>query len=453
MKGNALVTTWAKLIPGFFRTRIEGRDNLQRIIANAGWLFADKIVRLGIGIIVTAWVARYLGPLQFGMYNFAIAFVALFAPLATLGLDNIVVRTIVRDPSHKEETLGTAFMLKAMGGILMPVIAVISISLLRPGDDLARWLVGITAAGIVFQAFDTIDFWFQSQVQSRYTVLARTGVFLIMSVIKVILILSQAPLIAFAWAGCAELVLAALVLMAAYLLNKQSIRSWRPDRTRAYELLRDSWPLIFAGLSIMIYMKIDQVMLGEMVGVKAVGIYSAATKVSEIWYFIPTVIVSSVFPSIVQIRSRDKDAYNRRLQKLFSFMAFLAFCVAAPMTFLSTPVVTLLFGTGFASAGPVLAIHIWASLFVFLGVAQGAWDLTENLTKLALVRTIGGALVNLALNFVLIPTYVATGAAIATVISYAFSAYFMNAFHPKTRPVFVWQTKALLWMNPFWSAV
>ncbi|MCR4321033.1 MAG: oligosaccharide flippase family protein, partial [Candidatus Brocadiaceae bacterium] len=143
--------------------------SLQNILVNTGWLFADRILRMGVGLFVGVWVARYLGPEQFGLYSYALAFVSLFGAFATLGLDGIVVRDIVRDPACKYETLGTAFVLKLIGGSLTFLLVIIAISLLRPHDRLTHWLVGITAVGMIFQAFDTIDFWFQSQVKSKYT--------------------------------------------------------------------------------------------------------------------------------------------------------------------------------------------------------------------------------------------------------------------------------------------
>jgi PST family polysaccharide transporter len=436
-----------KFLPDFFRTKIEGRPNLQKILKNTGWLFADKIIRMGVGLLVGAWVARYLGPVQFGIYNYAVAFVALFTPFATLGLDGIVVRNILREPSLKEETLGTAFLLKLTGGILALFLTVSAVSFMRPADTLTRWLVGITAAGMIFQACDTIDFWFQSQVLSRYTVYARNGAFLIISLVKIALILAHAPLIAFAWAALAEIAVGAVGLIISYRINKQHLRALRVSLARAREMLRDSWPLILAVLSINVYMRIDQVMLGDMVGSKAVGVYTAAIKVSEIWYFIPTAIVSSVFPSIIQMKTKNEGLYYQRLQKLFNIMTAMSFSIAIPMTFLSTSVVTLLFGHAYGPSGPVLAVHIWAAVFVFLGLAQGPWDVSENLTTFSLVRTASGAFINIVLNFILIPKYSVIGAAIATVVAQACSAVILNSISTRTRVIFIKQMQSFLFFR------
>jgi PST family polysaccharide transporter len=452
MNGIGTGHSWYRFLPRFVREKIENRHNLQKILDNVGWLFADKIIRMGVGLFVGAWIARYLGPTQFGTYNYAIAFVALFAPFATIGLDKIVVRNILRDPSMIEATLGTAFVLKLLAGFFTLCLALGVIFLVRPTDTLTQWLVGITGLCLIFQAFDTIDFWFQSQVQSQYIVYARNGAFLIVALIKIAMIVWSAPLIAFAWAVLAEIILGAIGLVVFYRMNRRHLSDWRVNLKQVRTLMTDAWPLILSGLSIVIYMKIDQVMLGEMIGSRAVGIYSAVTKISEIWYFIPVAIISSVFPSIIKIKNLDQDVYYSRLQKLFSFMILLACGISIPMTFLSTKAVTMIYGSDFAQGGPILAVHIWASVFVFLGVAQGPWDLVENLTKLSLWRTSAGAIINIALNFILIPRYEAMGAAVATVISYACSGYLLNAFHERTRAIFIRQTKSLFFVHTLWSS-
>jgi len=442
-----MTNIFQRFIPGFFRTRIESRQNLKGIVANTGWLFADKILRMGVGLVVNIWVVRYLGPERFGVLSYATAFVALFTALATLGLDGIVVRELVRRPSASVEILGSAFLLRFSSALIMILATVLATSFVRPGDSTILILVAIIASGTLFQATDVIDFWFQSQVMSKYTVIARNAAFLLSACIKVVLILGHAPLISFGWVALLEVILASAGLLIAYRRSGERIFSWRGSAICCRNLLSNSWPLILSGISVAVYMKIDQVMLGDMAGNQAVGIYSSATKISEIWYFIPMTIVSSVFPSIIRSKETDEGLYYRRIQRLFSLMAALSLSIAIPMTFLSTWVVTLLFGRNFAAAGPVLAIHIWASLFVFFGVAQGPWDLTENLTKLALFRISTGALLNVILNIFLIPAHGALGAAVATVLSQACATFFLNAAHKRTRPVFYSQLRSFFFIR------
>lgn len=438
---------WTRFLPGNIRTRLEGRRNLQEVINNTGWLFADKLVRMGVGLFVNIWVARYLGPDRFGLLNYAIAYIALFTAIATLGLDGVVVRELVRAPSAGREILGSAFALRMAGAFAMLATVLSTATLVRHGDTESLLLIAIIAAGPFFQALDIIDFWFQSRVLSKYSVIAKNAAFLVVALCKISMILSGAPLVAFAWAALLEVALAAGGLAIAYRYNGERFHEWRFSFNRCRELLSDSWPLILSGFSIAVFMKIDQVMLGNMAGNQAVGIYSCAVRLSETWYLIPMSIVSSVFPAVIHVKSRDEALYYRRIQRLFSFMAALSLTIAIPMTFLSTRLVVLLFGAGFAGAGPVLSIHIWASLFVFFAIAQYPWDLAENLMKLSLFRISLGALLNVALNFYFIPVHGALGAAVSTVISQAFSAVFLNLFHERTRPIFFCQVKALFFFR------
>lgn len=416
---------------------------LRKVAVNTSWLFADRILRMGVGLFVGVWVARYLGTQQFGLLNYATAFVALLTPFATLGLDNIVVREIVRDSSHKNEILGTTFFLKFIGGFVLVGLALLSISLLRSGEPLTCWIISVLSTGVIFQAFDTIDLQFQAQVQSKYTVIAKNLAFIIITLVKITLIQINASLIAFAWVVLAESGLGAIGLAIVYRVQGYSFWAWRWSFTHAIALLKESWALMLSGLTIMIYMRIDQIMLGQMIDDRAVGLYSAATRISELWYFIPTAICSSVFPIIIEAREISESLYYQRIKQLLRLMIFLSTAIAIPMTFLSKTFVVGLFGQEYIAASSILAIHIWASLFVFMGVATSPWFITEGLTKLSLQRTLIGAIANVLLNFLLIPTYSGNGAAITTVVSYAFAAFIANFFNKKTRKMFFIQFKTL----------
>ena len=418
------------------RSKIENRPGLTKILDNIGWLFFDKILRMGVGLLVGVWVARYLGPKQFGLLNFALAFVGLFGAIATLGLQGIIVRDIVKKPEESNVILGTGFFLRVVGGLVAFVLILVVISYLRPDDTLAKAIVAILGFTQIIKASEVVKYWFESQVQSKFVVWVENSVFLIIAVAKVVMILLHAPLIAFVWAAFAEALLVAALLLTVYGQKIESLLSWKPRFSRAQTLLRDSWPLILSGIAVAVYMQIDKIMLGQMVDDQAVGIYSAAVKISEVWYFIPMTIVASVFPAIIEAKKQSEKLYYQRLQKLYDLMTFMAIAVALPMTFLSTWVVELLFGHAFVQAGTVLAIHIWAALFVFLGVASSKWFLTENRQLLSLQRTLLGAVVNVALNLIVIPEFGVIGAAFTTVISQALASMFFDLLQKDTKRMF-----------------
>lgn len=433
------------IVPAFVRRRIAHRPNLVKIVDNIGWLFFDKVLRMGVGLLVGVWVARYLGPEQFGMLNFALAFTGLFGAIATLGLQGIVVRDIVRDPESAHLTLGTAAMLQLLGGLVSFLLILSAIAYLRPDDSLSRTIVAILGAMMLLKASEMAVYWFESQVQSKYTVWVQNSVFLVFAVVKVGLILLEAPLPAFVWAMLAEAAVVAAILLLVFNLRGPNITQLQASIARAQILLKDSWPLLLSSAAIIVYMKIDQIMLGQMIGDEAVGIYSAAVRISEVWYFIPMVIVASVFPAIIEAKKRSEELYYARLQKLYDFMAVIGVVVALPMTVFSGSLITMLFGAQFSEAGTVLAIHIWAGIFVFLGVASNNWFLTENLQKLAFQRTVYGAVANIIMNLLLIPKFGVNGAAVALVISQAIASLFFDGLQKVTRHMFFMKLSA---MNP-----
>lgn len=422
---------------------------LRKIIENMGWLVFDRIVRMGMGLFVGVWVARYLGPIQFGSFNFAFSFLALFGTLSTLGLDALVIREAIRCPPDVPEILGTTLALRSGGALCAFLISVAAIHLIQPNDQIALQLVVILGSATIFTAFDTIDSYFQSQVQSKITVWAKNSAFLVFAVVKVLLIETKAPLLAFAVASVGEAALGAVGLLLGYRWTGGRILAWTVSKKRAIELLKQSWPVILSGMAIMVYMRIDMVMLKVMQGDAAVGVYAAATRVSEVWYFIPMAIVSSVSPAIM--RAKDRPAiYYGRIRNLCSMMTMTACVIGFAVAPASHMIIRLLYSNTYSAAGPVLAVHIWASVFVFLGMAQSPWNISENLLKLSLYWTVAGAIGNVVMNVFLIPRYSAMGAAIATVVSYAISGVFANALSSRTRPIFYLQMKSFI-PTQFWK--
>ncbi|GAB4312151.1 MAG: flippase [Geminocystis sp.] len=425
---------------------LKNSPELLKIVKNTGWLFADRILRMGVGLFVMIWIARYLGVEQYGTLNYASAFVALFGTISTLGLPSLVIRTITEFPEDRDKILGTTFWLQLGGGIFSLILTVLTIFLFKPDNYLMISLVAILGSMGIFKSFDTIDLWFQSQVQSKYTVLAKNTAFIILAIVKVILINLKAPLIAFAWATLAEFMVGAIGLVISYQYQGYSLKLWRWSLSLAKKLLKESSPLILSGITIVVYMKIDKIMLGSMIDTTAVGLYSSATRISEVWYFIPTAIASSVAPSIYQAKKDGNESlYYQRIFRLLRVLNLIAISIALPMTFLSKPLILFLYGQEFMGAGIILAIHIWASLFVFMGVASSSWFIAEGLTDLSFRRTFLGAVTNVVLNLILIPKYAGGGAAIATVISQAIASFFSNASHVKTKKIFQVQVSSIFY--------
>ena len=415
--------SWSRFLPGFVRERLAGRDDLQQVVGNIGWQIGDNLLRMGVGLLLGIWVARYLGPEQFGLFSYALAFVALFAPLATLGLDDIVVRNLVRDPAGKNATLGTAFLLKLGGGIVSFLAAIAVMVILHPADRQSFWLVAIIAVGALFQALNAIELWFNAQVQAKYPVLARNAAFLGCALGKIALILGGAPLIAFAWISLVETVLGAAGLVIAYQSQGYQLRQWFGRLQVAADLLKDSWPLIFSCIIIVIYLRIDQVMLGEMIGSEAVGVYSVAVRLAEVWLFFSGAVYWSVLPGLLETRAANEALFYERLQQYYNLMALSAYAIAIPVMLLANWLVPMLFGMEYAEAGPMLAVLIWANLFIYLESARSAFFNAMNWYRIHFVTVAMGAGLNILLNLYLIPRYGGLGAAIASCFAYWFAAH------------------------------
>ncbi len=408
---------WLRFMPAFVSARLVGRHNLQAILGNSAWQVADKIIRMGVALLVGLWVARYLGPNRFGQLNYALALTSVFGAVSNFGVDSIVIRELVKFPERRDLLLGSAFVIKLTGAFLTLLIAGILVSFLRPGDKLILLLTILSAANFIFQSLP-IDLYFQSKVQSKYIVLSANGGFLLMALAKVVLILVHAPLVAFAAVGLCEMVLAAAFILFAYALKNQSIWKWKSSLQQMRCLLIDSWPLVLTGISVMISMRIDQVLIGQMLNDREVGLYAAAVRISEIWYFVPIALAGSTFPALIESKKRSDEVFFNRLQHLYDVLVGLGIGVAVVMTFLSGPVIRLLYGHGYTGSSAPLKVLIWSGIPVAFGCAWSNWMLLENRTRMMFLMQVTAAIMNLGLNIVLIPRFGILGSAYATLISY-----------------------------------
>jgi O-antigen/teichoic acid export membrane protein len=424
--------------------QLKNHQGFMKYFKNTSWLFAEKILRMFLGLFVGIWVARYLGPERFGLFSYAQAFVGLFSAIATLGLNGIVIRELVKYPEKEKELLGTAFVLKVFGAVLTLVLLYISINF-TSNNSYTNSFIFIIASAVIFQSFNIIDFHFQAKVMSKYIVYTNSFSLLLSSLLKIILILNNASLISFAWVVLFDSIVLSLGYLYWYFRVEENFFLFQVvfSFELAKSLLKDSWPLILSGIVIAIYMKTDQIMIKEMLGNEAVGQYSAAVRLSEAWYFIPMIISSSLFPAILNAKKKSEELYYERLQKLYDLMVIIALSIAFPMTFLSDWLINLLYGNAYQEASSVLMIHIWTGVFVFLGVASGKWFVVENLQKYSFYRTLAGAIINICLNFILIPKYNIYGAAIATLVAQATASFLLDFFNKQTKQMFYMKMKTI----------
>jgi O-antigen/teichoic acid export membrane protein len=423
---------------------------LRQIISSVGWLSLEKILRVVINLTVGIYVIRYLGADSFGQLSYCLSIVGMFEAIAKLGLDAIVLRNLVQEPEATSDILGSAFILKLVASLF--TLALIAVVLPTLGSDpQIHRMTKLIAVALILRSSEVVEFWFRAQVLAKPTAIVGSLRLLISSTLKIGLIYRGFSLMAFVWLFLAEEVwqtIANVVIYWRYRSQQFPPQTpwfvWQFNFVRAKEMLGDSWPLILSGMMITIYMKIDQVMLGNMASSEVVGNYAAAVKFSEVWYFFPLAVCTSVFPSIMRAKQEGAAKYYAKLQQLYDLLAWIALVIAIIMTFASGLLVKTLLGTEYLAAGKILVLHIWAGPFVFLGVARSQWLMAENLTRLSFACTFLGTVVNLGLNFWLIPLYGGHGAAIATVLSYATVSHFACLIYPQLNHTGWMLTKALL---------
>jgi O-antigen/teichoic acid export membrane protein len=421
--------------------RLRAHPGFMRYSMNTGWMFAEKALRLVAGLFVGAYMARYLGKSQYGLLNYAYSLTAITAVVATWGMETVVIRALVRGDQKKDVLLGTAFILRVLGAICA-FISLVVFNEVIGSDAQTKTLVYIIGCVSFAEIFGVIDYYFQSQVSSKYVVWSQMMALTCTSIFRLVLIYNEADLYWFAVTYLTDFVVISLGLIYFYASNRLSLFSWKWDTATAKAILRDSWPMIFSALAVTIYLRIDQIMIKWMMGDSANGVYSAAVRLAELWNFIPVAICNSVFPAILNAKLTDAELYQKRVSMLFDFMIWVSIGISIPAALLSDWMVQLLFGADFAQAGGVLALYIWSSVFVFLGVANGKWIVSENLQVFRMKSLLTSCVLNIVLNLILIPSMGLYGSAIATIVSYAFAGYFSFLFSARTRPMFVTMSRS-----------
>jgi len=425
------------VIRNFIRTglgrasEIWGNTGFQKYFKNTGWMFLGRIFSLIVSFLVGVYIARYLGPENYGLFNYVISFVGLFGFLSSLGLNGILNREIIKDHNRKDALIGTSFYLKVAGSILA-ILTVFIVSIISTDDNFTLILIWLFSLKYIPQAFDVVDVYFKSQVLSKKVVIANVTAGLVSSILKLLLIFLDKGIFWLTTIYILDSFLIAFILLFYFKKMGEYFRKWRFDLNIAKDLLRDSWPLILSGVAVGIYTKIDQVMIKNMLGDEQVGLYAVAVKLSELWYFIPAIITMSLFPALVNAYKKSEEIFNKRISNLYFFMFWCSFLIAISTTFLAKPVIEILFGQQYLGSITVLQIYIWSGIFVFLDFTSTKYLLIANYTKIYLNRAIIGAVINVSLNFILIPKMGIVGGAISTLIAYAL-AIFSILFYKKTR--------------------
>lgn len=418
-----------------------------KYFSNSSWLLLEKFISMGVSLFVGVWIARYLGPEQLGLLSYAQSVIAIFAVVASLGLDGIVLREIVKDETKNDIYLGTAFYLKLYGTFIIIALLLFALNFL-PEDSQKLTLVFILSIGMIFESSTVIKTYFQSHVLSKYVVYSNILTLLVGSIIKIGFILNDAPLVYFAYAILVEKAVLFSGLFYFYIKSNKSIKNWSFDKEQAKYLLKNSWPLILSTMSYIIYTRTDQIMIQEMLGSYEVGIYSVAVRIYELPFVLAMVIASTVSPMLIKAYQRNKQEFNDKTLILLSYITLLSYIIVLIIFIFSKDIILLLFGKQYAESGIILSLLVVSLIPMFNSFLRSGYMIISNHQKLSFYLGLFYSLLNIGLNYVLIPKFGVAGAVYATIISRVLALFGLFYFST-TREYFFIQIKSIFLMGLF----
>jgi len=393
------------------------KEGLKKYFKNTGWIFIAKIISFVISFFTIAIVARYLGPENYGKLSYAQSFVAIFSIFASLGIDLIVYRDLVAEPTKEKEILGTAVFSKLLFGALTLITTFVFAYFVNT-DPVLTWLTGIIALSFIFQPFSTVGHLFNARVQSKYPSYIAIGVAFLLPILKLLVIYFDKGILFFAAIISFEALIYGVANLFMYTyLTKQSVFSWRFSPAIFKKLFHDSWPLMLAGFSGYIYSRIDQVMIQQFIDSTAVGLYEVAVRLTEPLSFLPGVIIGSLFPAIVNAKDSDSAQYRKRLKSLSILCLSISFILVLIIFIFAPFIIKILFGAEFTTSTHILRVYVWTNLGTVATSLIYNYFITENKTRAFLLFTIFGASINVVANALLIPILGIIGAAYATILT------------------------------------
>ena len=386
-----------------------------KVVKNAGWIIGGRLVNKLLAFLVGILTARYLGPSNYGLIHYAAAYISFFASICTLGINSIIVKNFVDHPDEEGKTIGTTLLLRAVSSLLSALMIVGIVGIVDRDEPLTVVVVALCSVGLIFQIFDTLNYWFQARLQSKYSALASLASYAAVSVYKIVLLVLGKSVEWFALASALDYTVLAVVLAAAYFKNggQRFTASW----AKAKELLSSSTSFIISGLMVSIYACTDKLMLKQMLGEASVGYYSLASAISVSWAFVLSAIIDSLYPEIVQSFNTNRIYYERKNRQLYAIVFYTSLFMSAAICLLARPFIEILYGASYLPAVQPLRIVVWYTAFSYLGVARNAWMVCENRQKYLKYLYMGAAAINVVLNLLFIPPWGASGAAAASLLT------------------------------------
>lgn len=412
-----------------------------KVIRNAGWIVFGRVYHMILAFVIGLLTARYLGPNNFGLINYAITYTSFFASFCTLGINSIIVKEFVDDPTEEGETIGTAIILRTISSVLSVFLIMGITFVLDTGEKTTHIVVFLCSVGVIFQVVDTLNYWFQAKLQSKYVAIATIISYTIVSIYKAWLLITGKSVEWFAVSTSIDYLIVSIVLYIVY--KKENGPKFEFSMKKAKKLLLTSHHFILAGLMVSIYGSTDKLMLKQLLNESEVAFYSTAVSLCNTWVFVLGAIIDSLYPMILQA-FEDKEMFDRKNRQLYAIVFYVSTFVSIFFTIFSTPLVTILYGKEYIFAAEPLKIVTWYTAFSYLGVARNAWIVSYNKQNYLKYLYIGSAIINVILNVILIPSWGASGAAAASLITQISTIIVFPAMIKELRPNVKLMVEAIL---------
>jgi len=395
------------------------------------WTMLQHVVRLGVGVVTALGLARHLGPAEFGLYQSLMAWLLIFVAVSGGGLQSLVIQRLAVS-ENPAQVLGTVFRMRALW-TLGAMAFCMGIPLVEHWDHAELIGCAFLLPVLFLQMGDLVDYWFQSQLKPRLVVITRTSASLVSLGVMGFGLWMSKGIYFFLGAFVLEQFLGTMVL---YWINHRkgiSALRWNYDSALAQELFRDAWPMLLATVCLLLYTRIDLVMLKHLSSPEQTGFFAASTRLSQLWIFLPMVVVNGAFPMLARTRKNDPQHYEQQSRDLFAILGALGLPLALVLSLGATWITSLLFGKAFSPTAPMLALQGWITLCYFLRTGLDRFLITEKATKFNLLVHACTAALNIVLNLLWIPSMGGTGAALASFVAMGFGIWIVPWLTPTTR--------------------
>lgn len=402
-----------------------------KIIKNASWLMAGKVINMILSFVIGLFSARYLGPNNYGLINYASAYTLFFSSFCNLGINSVIVKIFIDHPDEEGKTIGTTLLLRLISSVLSIVIIIGIVSIVDKGEPITLSVVTLYCLCLIFQIFDTFNYWFQSKLLSKYYAIATLIAYLSVSAYKILLLIYGMSVQWFAVSNAIDYFIVAIILVFFYKKCNGPRISF--SFKNAKKILRLSYSYILSGLMVAIYGATDKLMLKQMLDETSVGYYSLAMQISTIWAFILSAIIDSMKSSIMTYHNTNKNQYELMNKRLYAIIFYVSIFISAVITIIAPIFISIVYGESYLPAVTPVRIVVWYVAFSYLGVARDIWIVCEKKQKYLKYLYIGSALFNIILNALLIPWIGTAGAALASLITQISTIFLFPVFFKELR--------------------